>query len=562
MLEIVISSFLNTISLIGSGGFLFLFFRNLKISNSEKFLLLITLGILTSATFAVLINFFFPIDNLISNSYILLVFCVGIFLIKKFKEINFLLIILFACIFSSLLLYKSENVVDFPVYHSPFISILEIEKIIFGLANIHFRFGHTSVVQNVMALYNVSIFKPNNFQTIIPIFFSSFFIYYLFLVIDVKKFRDNNIIYLFNFFIFSYICIKYYRFNDFGNDLISNLIVFYIWSKFLKIYYEIKDKNYNYNNDTVILILLYTICLFNKYSAVFNFIPILIIFLHLNKKEFFKKNVKLLLILTTILSVFVIKNIINTGCILYPVSFSCFEKLSWTTDYKDNLSNPKKRSLESEAWSKDWPNRYDKNIKNTEYIKNFNWLPTWSDHHLKKIIKKLSIYYFYLFLILFVIFNSFNKFFYFKFNLKKIIFILFASIPVIFWFIKFPIYRYSSSNIIILINLLILYFISDKINLLKLNKFFKFNSYFLILLVILLNFKKIYTNHSHKNWPNIAQPESLVLKKLDFENITINYAINNVCYYSKNICTHFKIPENIKINRKSGYIFIENKIND
>ena len=133
MLEIFISSFLNTLSLIGSGSFILLFIKNFKKNNSEKLILLIIFGLLTTATFSVILNFFSPIHFLISNIYVTSTFFIGLFFIKKIKEINFLIIIILTCILATIILYKSQNVVDFPVYHSPFLSILGIEKNIFGL---------------------------------------------------------------------------------------------------------------------------------------------------------------------------------------------------------------------------------------------------------------------------------------------------------------------------------------------------------------------------------------------------------------------------------------------
>ena len=562
MLEIFISSFLNTISLIGSGSFTLLFLKELKKTNSEKLILLIIFGLLTSATISVLLNFFFPINFLISNIYVASTFLIGLLFIKKFKEINFLILIIFTSILATLVLYKSQNVVDFPVYHSPFLSILGIEKAIFGLTNLHFRFGHISIVQNSMALHNISLFYPNNFQSIIPVFFSAFLIFYFIQIQNIKKYKSNNKLYLFNFFIFSYICIKYYRFNDFGNDLLSNLLVFFLWSKFFEIYENIKFKPKNLNNDVLILILIYTLCLFNKSSSILNFIPILIIFFHTQKFDFFIKNLKFFLIMVIVVASFVSKNIISSGCIIYPASFSCFKEMSWTTSTKDNLSSPKKISIESEAWAKDWPNRTDKNIINVDYIKKFNWLKTWSNNHLQKIVKKLSVYYFYILIILFLILITNKISLNFRFNKKKILMIFFAIIPVIFWFLKFPIYRYSSSNLIIFLNMGILYFVSDKINLNKLKKFFRFNSYFLFLTMILLNLNKIHLNIKNSHWPNIIQPKNLIIQKLYFQDIIITQTINDVCYFSEYICTHFKVPKNLKISRKSNYIFIEHLKNN
>ena len=108
----------------------------------------------------------------------------------------------------------------------------------------------------------------------------------------------------------------------------------------------------------------------------------------------------------------------------------------------------------------------------------------------------------------------------------------------------------------------ILYFISDKIDLSNLRKFFKFNSYFLFLTMILLNINKIHLNIKNPHWPNIVQPKNLIIHKHNFQDIIITRTINDVCYFSKYICTHFKTLGNLKISRKFNYIFVEHLKNN
>ena len=43
---------------------------------------------------------------------------------------------------------------DAGLYHLPYISILNENKIIIGLSNIHFEFGHVSILQYLSAIYN------------------------------------------------------------------------------------------------------------------------------------------------------------------------------------------------------------------------------------------------------------------------------------------------------------------------------------------------------------------------------------------------------------------------
>ena len=47
---------------------------------------------------------------------------------------------------------------DAGLYHLPFISIVNENKILIGLANLHFRFGHISIIQYGSAFFNNHIF--------------------------------------------------------------------------------------------------------------------------------------------------------------------------------------------------------------------------------------------------------------------------------------------------------------------------------------------------------------------------------------------------------------------
>lgn len=559
MLGIFFSSLLNIISLIGIGSYLFSWFIKKTNSNEENLFLLVSLGILSASTLSIIINLLFPINDYISNIFVIVTFLIGINFIKNFKKKNLITNIIFTCLISTLLIFKNQNVVDFPVYHSPYISILKIEKIIFGLTSLHFRFGHTSILQNVMALYKIDFFNPNNFQTIIPIFFSAIYIYFFKLLLSAELFRNNFKLYLFNFFIFSYFCIKLYRFNDFGNDALSNLLVFYIWSKFFKFCYTKENSKKKNESEIIIIIFLYILCLFNKTSSIFNFIPIFFMFFFIDVKEFFSKNIKLLLVIIFISTSVLSKNFINSGCLFYPIKTTCVKTISWASNFDNNLSNPTLISTQSEAWSKDWPNRINKNISQIDYIKEFNWLDTWSKNHMLKIVKKISIYYIYIFLLLVLIFIKFKNIFNLRYANIKLGLIFLSLIPVIIWFLKFPIFRYSSSNIIIFINFTLLYFIKDFIDFSKLFKFFKVNTYFLLSIFILLNIKQVYLNKDNPPWPKINQPDNIKLKKINFDEVTITQSLNDVCYYSSFICTNYKISKNLKIKRKMGYIFIDNQ---
>ena len=129
-----------------------------------------------------------------------------------------------------------------------------------------------------------------------------------------------------------------------------------------------------------------------------------------------------------------IKNILITGCFLYPLDFTCIKDIDWSLD-------PTFISLEAEAWTKGWPDRENKDLNYEEYLENFYWVKIWLNNHFKIILGKLSPF--------LIILTILSIIIYFK-NNKKIINLdnkyyqlsVFNLILLIVWFFTFPNYRF------------------------------------------------------------------------------------------------------------------------
>ena len=69
----------------------------------------------------------------------------------------------------------------------------------------------------------------------------------------------------------------------------------------------------------------------------------------------------------------ILSNILNTGCALYPVHFTCLNNLLWTIDNQEVLM----MNNWYEQWSKAGatPNFRIEDPEN--YIKGFNWVTNW-----------------------------------------------------------------------------------------------------------------------------------------------------------------------------------------
>ena len=156
MLELILYSILIVVILTPCGYF-FSRKNTLTITNLSNDLIY---GIILISFISLVLNFFIPLNQLV-NSIVLLLPLIILYKKKKhFFSKQFLYFLTFNSLIVFLLLAKS-NVYrpDAMLYHLPYTGILNNEKIIFGLTNLHFRFGHISIIQYFSAFFNNILFE-------------------------------------------------------------------------------------------------------------------------------------------------------------------------------------------------------------------------------------------------------------------------------------------------------------------------------------------------------------------------------------------------------------------
>ena len=196
-----------------------------------------------------------------------------------------------------------------------------------------------------------------------------------------------------------------------------------------------------------------------------------------------------------IMSLFTV-NFFNSGCLLYPVKFTCFENFSWSIP----ISEVEAMNNWYQQWAKAGANPNFR-IENPEiYIKNFNWVSNWIDMYF---FNKVSDFLLGLsFLCLIVWLTFFSK----KISKrKKPKFWLLYSIIIfltIEWFYLLPTLRYGGYHLIAL-----LLFIPLSIYLSKYSikpKLLKKKILFIILLTIVIflsrNISRINKEYQHYNY--------------------------------------------------------------
>lgn len=552
MFNILFLSFLSVLFHLSIGK---IFSKYLSIENNNLYELSLTslIGLISLSFISLLSNFFFPLDQFTNTIIFLLLIITSIttnhnlfrrLISKKYLKFIFISTI---SIFLIIFLGNIYNP-DGGMYHFPYINILNENKIILGISNLHHRYGHTSIMQYLSAVHFNYIFGLNGI--IIPL--ASLAIYSIVLFLSYIKIKnDLSISNIFAILIVFFICWKMNRYSGYGNDAPAHFIFFAI----ILIYLDQIGKFSEVKESAFYLISLFAIFSFlNKTFLIFAFLIPLISF----NKKIFKNliNVKFLF-LSLFLFLWILKNILTTGCMIFPMPLTCFD-LSWTN--LNGISNVYEVSIGSEAWSKDWSNQKDIVLPYKDYLKNFYWINFWLDNHFKKILSIIIPY----IVMIFVFVVSLKIMKKKKVRLKKLSFkkylpiITIISIGLVTWFLKAPIFRYGYSYLVSIIALIFALVINYKIINFEIFNQKKISVVIIFIAVIALSlkqFSRIYKDYNstyfNKPWPEYFS-YSIENKKIRLEKILINdkffYYIpkNNYCYYSKSPCTSVEVDKNLK----------------
>ena len=508
------------------------------------------------------LNFFFSINKFITTLFLI----IPIYIILKYRKVFFSFDYLKFILISSFLLFfliVESNVYrpDAGLYHLPYIKILNEEKIIFGLSNLHFRYGHVSIIQYFSAFSNNLLFGSNGIvfaQGIIAVAVILNFLSHLY---NYNKSKIYNLHFFYILFFSIYIFYKMIRYSEYGNDASAHFIFFFLVSEILR------NKRFNIDDFLYWLIIAVFIAL-NKTTMLLSFLLLIPFVFKIKIKEILKNRKFYFCIIFFVL--WMIKSLIVSGCLIYPIESSCLKNLSWT-----NIDKVIKVSSDSEVWAKAWPEykssigNDEKTLSNEEYLQNFRWLSYWSVKHLKYIINLLTPYILFnliLFCLLRIIYRNKN---YNTFSVDNINYKLLAllGISILIWFLKSPIYRYGYSYIISFISFIFAIIFYKNFSHLNLKK----TTNILLALFFVIFFSKnslrIFNNDNayfNYPWPKYyslkINNEVPKYKEYKLNNVKFYSPINGYCMYNRNLCTNYEsILKEIKIYKKYDYMLIVHK---
>ena len=179
---------------------------------------------------------------------------------------------------------------------------------------------------------------------------------------------------------------------------------------------------------------------------------------------------------------------LNTGCLVYPASFTCFENFQWSIDIETVKS--------FKSWFEQWakagagPNFRVENVEN--FLSNLNWITGWVERYF---FTKMSDF------LLGVIFISCICIFVFSFKKKKIyskkinfkLYYFFILLLCLEWFFNHPALRYGGYTIIALLFFIPLaYYLSNFENKIV---YLKRNVNILLLITLLIFYFKKYNEN-------------------------------------------------------------------
>lgn len=550
------------VSLIGLGN---LFSNLFKYLNIKNIFLLPFFGFVLLFFISTIVHFFSPLYSWLN----LIIWITGflnffkilndkkynIYFIKENKLVFFLLLVLTTIQF----IHHNVNE-DFGYYHLPYIQNFVSERIIFGLHNLSMVQGYNSGWLNVTSVFYMPFynFKTIHFaNSVLNLSILLFVFSYLFKIKN--KISDNLLPFSYCFLLIFFILSKYSRLNSFGLDVPGQIFAALTFIFFL-IFVGINDKSNQIKYFLIISIFsIFSFLIKLSYIALLIF-PLICIIKIKNINQFLKKNISILIKLSLLPLAWVCQQVVYTGCIIFPVSITCFGNLEWFSLYKTQKAAFSLEYINKSFWS------YKGILTESEYIKNLNWVTTWYQRNKIELFENIFTY------TTPILFLSIYKFIKFKFFLeanKKINLSLFLIliIPLIvgylIWFLKAPVIRYGIFYLYSIIFLIIYFSFLVKLN---------FKNFRVFLIIIALagsfniskNINRIFDTQKNifSPWPEFPKINyiSYNLKNNIKINVPKQYNMpkTDYCWDTPSLCK-INDYQDIKVRKKNGYFFILQK---
>ena len=551
----IASYFFIILSVIGYGLF---FFSSTKNQLNVEFEFSLLAGLFFLILLSFLTHFFTPhgfYHNLVIAFFGIIFFF--FFSLKEKRIIRnyyFYLLLIFGILFIGFLTIKPHD--DFPYYHFPYTYYLTQNHMIIGTGSINHGFRTPSSIFYLNSLFYLPIIKYFSFHIGAVLIFG---ISNLILILKLKNDHKNqryDFISILTILSLLFINIFFYRISEHGTDRSAQILILVLFIEILSLY----RNSVNFNNFFSKIFILLGLIITLKAFYVLYLLILIPIFVGIRKEKIsqilksFFSNIYFYIFILIGFSLIAI-NIFNSGCVLYPVSLTCFNNLEWSLLHEAEFMNNW-----YELWSKAGasPNY---RVDNPEiYIKGFNWLPNWTNLYFFNKVSDFILGLIFLLLIVFLIFYTKNKK---KISInKKEILWTYSIILILFfeWFYNHPSLRYGGYSLIALILFIPFSIYLSKF---KLDHRFQKKMVFLIILSMVIfmgrNLNRIGNEVEKYDYDFLSKP-FYILNENNFrvDNLFNKFIQKYENCNDKNNCFG---DEGILINKKNNYYYLV-KTND
>ncbi len=463
--------FIILISIIGYGYILLSFEKINKNFLNLGYVGLI--GIFFLIIYSYLSNLLIPHSKTHNIIFIIVGFFSFFYFFKKYHKNIYLnknlilLFIVFLVLFISLLMKKNHD--DFLYYHFQYTYHLTQDSLILGIGKLNHGFRTPSSIFYLNSLFYLPLaeYYLFNFSAVYILGFANIILLTKIFNFNESRTKNSTKITFNNYLCllsFVFINIFFYRISEHGTDRSAQILIFILF-----IYLLDKFQNKDYKNIDLLFLYILTGLIITFKSFYFLYlifsIPFFIFVLE-NEKSLqltFKKIFFNKYFLYLIFSVFfvLLTNFNNTGCLLYPVYFSCFENIHWAIPVESVIQ----MNNWYELWSKAGANPNFRVENPAEYIVGFNWVYNWVDEYF---FNKVSDF---ILGLIFLIIVFYGAFFNYKKNnenikISKVVLITYLILILILfeWFFNHPALRYGGYCVIALIIFIPYSFYLQKIN--------------------------------------------------------------------------------------------------
>ena len=376
------------------------------------------------------------------------------------------------------------------------------------------------------------------------------------LILKIEKKNRSIFVFTFSLFFLIFLNLKFSRLNTYGLDVPSNYMVIYISILFF-LYFYFDNKFENKFNIFEYLVLF---CLFSISFRIINILTLILPLIILIKDKISLKNIfksRIILIGIFFFILFLLQQLIYTGCLLIPNKLLCINSFSWfdpnIIEYFDIDTSKVNKSFQS----------YDGKLSREEYLSNFNWVNTWFVRHKIEIFEHVGT--FLIPIILYILTLKIKNIGREKlsFNFSSNYILIFFSITLIIWFLKAPVIRFGTIYIQASILILILILFKNKILYLP-NK---------NLIILLISFSLVGNLIKNTNRLFLDQENNQIIPKIpkinyhsnNISDIQLNYPISNpeiakseLCWNVPTLCRMGGFSD-LEILRLNNYLLIKKK---